>query len=111
MTTRYTVSGHSFYSLTPLPGSSQIVVSHSAFTAESYRGKGHGKEAHQERLAHIRSLGYDYALCTVVADNVAQMSILRKAGWRLLATFVSSSSGNTINIMGRPIEWAQLNQQ
>ena len=91
------------YELTPLPGCGQVVVSHAAFIYEERRGKGAGKRAHARRLSVMAKLGYDFAICTVVKGNEAQEKILIGAGWRELALFDSSYTGNTVVVYGRYI--------
>jgi hypothetical protein len=59
-----------------------------------------------DRLEAIREYGYDYALCTVTADNAAQRRILKINGWKKLDTFVSSKTENEVIVYGRKIKHA-----
>lgn len=90
--------------LTPFPGCGQIVVSHNVFLPPEYRGQGHGGKAHKERLNVMHNLGYDYALATVISTNERERAILVSNGWRIIADFNSSRSGEFILIYGRRIE-------
>lgn len=73
--------------LTNFAGSGDVVVSHSVYLNPAERGKGKGKRAHFQRLKKMQELGYTYALCTVRADNAAERTILRRAGWEVLANY------------------------
>lgn len=90
-----------FYELNTFPGCNQIVVSNHAFIEKGERGKGLGNEAHFQRLSKMRELGYDYALCTVVKDNEAQIHILEKNGWRKLDEFWNRETEHQVLIYGR----------
>lgn len=90
-----------FYELNPFPGCNQIVVSNHAFVREGARGKGVGSSAHQARLQHIKELGYDYAICTVVSTNEPQINILVKNGWVCIGAFHNRETGNMVQIWGR----------
>lgn len=91
------------YSLTSLPGSPQICVSHGAFIHANYRGNGFGQADHKERLDRIKMLGYDLAICTVNGGNLAQKHILAKNGWTMAKTFHSSNSGHVVELWTREI--------
>ena len=53
------------------------------------------------RLEKIRVLGYDYVICTVKSDNIPQLKILNKNGWKLLDDFINNETGNTVYIYGK----------
>lgn len=87
--------------LTTLPGCSQVVVSHGVYVPKGERGKGLGLEANVARLAYaFGDLGYDYMLCTVRGDNLPQIRIMNKVGWKKLAEFTSSNTGHLILLYG-----------
>jgi hypothetical protein len=92
-----------FYELNPFPGCNQIVVSNHSFIKPHLRGQGKGHYEHQLRLSKMYQMGYDYAICTVVGCNEAQIRILKKNGWTNLDTFQNRETGNTIQIWGRHI--------
>lgn len=84
-----------------LPGCSQVGVSHAVYVPESLRGAGLGKKANIQRLRYMgSSLGYDYALCTVDAANIAQIKILQDNEWEKLSWFTSSKTGHRVEIWG-----------
>lgn len=94
-------SGFIFGELDSLPGCSQVVVSHAVFSVSPFKGNGSGKNAHAERLAYMRSLGWDYAICTVNMENTAQLSILKRFNWRQLDIFTSDKTKNRVGIFGK----------
>lgn len=94
---------YGFYELNPFPGSNQIVVSNHAFIYPGFRNNGYGKQTALERMQKAQQLGYDYMLCTVRADNPAQLKILRGLGWKELDRFVSTETEHEIILFGRNI--------
>lgn len=94
---------YGFYELNPFPGCNQMVVSNHAFIKPAHRMAGHGAAQHVERNENIfHKLYYDYAICTVVQSNVAEIKILRRNGWRILDSFHNSETGNMVSIYGKP---------
>jgi L-amino acid N-acyltransferase YncA len=87
-----------------LPGCSQVAVSHSAFTQPGLRGRGRGRMGNKTRLDYMKTLGYDYALCTIDVANEAQVSILKKNGWSRLDSFVSSKTGHDVALFGKGLK-------
>jgi len=90
-----------FYELNPFPGNNQIVVSNHAFIHKTYRGQGHGKEQHLQRLRKARELGYNYILCTVNKENEAELHILEKYGWTMLEITYNSETEHDVTLWGR----------
>lgn len=85
-----------------LPGCSQVAVSHGVFTPAHLRGKGNATKANLARTVIMKSyFGYDYALCTVAADNVAQIKIMEKNAWKRLDTFPSSKTNHEVHLYGK----------
>lgn len=93
--------GQGFGSLTDLPGCAQVVVSHGAYVPQHSRGHKDGGKANLARLKVAREVGYDYIICTVRPDNLAQIAILRKNKWVFLSSFLSSATDVIIQIWGR----------
>lgn len=89
--------------LTPLPGCSQVVVSHGAFMLQEHRSKGLALPEHLLALEKAKELNYDYALCTVREDNTPQHKVLEKAGWKLFDTFKSSYTGGIVRLYGKQL--------
>ena len=84
-------------------GNSQIVISNHAFIYPKYRGQGNGTKNHIKRVERAQKLGYDYMICTVRADNVAELAILKKRGWKQLDEFKNTNTGNQVLIFGKII--------
>ena len=59
--------------------------------------------AKQEQAEILKGLAYDYAICTVMADNTAQKHVLEKAGWMPLDQFYSARQDTRIEIWGKEI--------
>lgn len=89
------------YSLTPLPGNNDILVSHGAWVNTHLRGKGLGQQLHQERIEYAKNHGQTYMLATVDADNKAQVHIMQKNGWKELDSFVSECTCHRVILFGR----------
>jgi RimJ/RimL family protein N-acetyltransferase len=94
---------YGYCELNDFPGNSQIVVSNHAFIYPKYRGKGHGTENHIKRVDRAKDLGYDYMICTVRKNNVAELAILKKEGWKELDEFKNTNTGNDVLIYGKII--------
>lgn len=75
-----TDDGQQIAEISPFPGCNQIAVSHSVFNLPN-ADFGFGHAHMRERLALLKSLGYDVVVCTVLDDNVKQEKILMHAGW------------------------------
>ena len=92
-----------FYELMPFPGCNQLVVSNHAFILPEYRKLGFGQAQHKERLEKIKELKYNYVVCTVRADNGAEIHILEKHGWKLLDSFFNEETNMMVHIYGRSV--------
>ncbi len=85
-----------------LPGCSQVAVFHSVFNPGE-KAKGVGRIAHDARLHEAHQLGYDAAMCTVNMENIPQLRILEKAGWKNVHSFKSIKTGHTVGIFVKEI--------
>lgn len=94
-------SGFVFGEVDSLPGCSQVAVSHSVFSVSKLPRA--GSKAHAERLAYLRSLGYDYVLCIVNSTNAKQLSILKRFQWKPLDTFTSDKTGHFVCLYGKAL--------
>lgn len=88
------------YEIDSLPSQPQVAHCHAFFVPKDLRGQGfaHVMKIHQK--ATLASLGYDFATCTVCSSNAAQKKVLARAGWRSLASFVSSKTGEPVELWG-----------
>jgi L-amino acid N-acyltransferase YncA len=92
-----------FCELNTFPGCNQIVVSNHAFIYRDKRGQGLGSKNHELRIERARFLGYDYILCTVKADNIPELKILEKHGFKELDEFLNNETGNLVKIFGKKL--------
>jgi hypothetical protein len=90
---------YGFYELNPFPGSNQIVVKNHAFV--NVKGQGHGSKQHFQSNEKAEELGYDYMLCTVREDNLAQINILKAHCWNFFDSFKSTETEHVVQIWGR----------
>lgn len=51
---------------------------------------------------HFR--GYDYVICTVKADNIAEIKILMRNNWRCLDYFFNKETKQFVYIYGRRLD-------
>lgn len=88
------------YEIDSVPSQPQVAHCHGFFVHNDRRGRGlaHDLKTHQNLM--LSRLGYDFATCTVCASNVAQKKVLARAGWRSLASFVSSKTGEQVELWG-----------
>lgn len=88
--------------ISPLPGCSQVAVSHGVFAPPHARGKGCAKLANRERQSFcFNEMFYDYMICTVDGDNKVQLRVLQTTGWHKLDAFVSRKTGHYLEIWGK----------
>jgi L-amino acid N-acyltransferase YncA len=92
-----------YFDLNQFPCCSQIAVSNHATVFEKHRGKGHGHKNHNLRIERAKILGFDYLMCTVKASNAAQLSIMKKGGFRELDRFYNSESEHEVIIFGKKL--------
>lgn len=86
------------YEIDSLPSQVQVAIAHGFFIAPTHRGQGKASELKADQNARIAALGYDYAIATVVADNVRQKRTLERAGWRKFDQFFSKRQDTTVEI-------------
>ena len=100
--TRYSLNFGAF-EIDSLPSQCQVAVCHGFYVVARLRGRGYGKELKSYQMHMLRLLQYDYAQCTVVANNTAQIKILKWAGWTKRDEFYSERQGTVIEIWGTAI--------
>lgn len=88
------------FEITSLPGQSQVAICHSFFIDEQQRGKGQGKVLKSLQKRALRTLHYDFAICTVAESNAAQKRCLQSAGWMKLTEFRNRRSCETTEVWG-----------
>lgn len=72
------------------PETSDVCISHGVWIPHVERGKGVGDAQHKLRLEWMKKQGFKLAICTVAADNDAELAILNKNGWLCVSIFKSS---------------------
>lgn len=87
-----------FYELNPFPGCNQLVVSNHAYITPEWRGKGYGKEQHEQRLKNAKDMGYDCIVCTVHSSNDKEKTILSANGWKTVHAFKNRETGHQVEI-------------
>ena len=91
------------YEIDSVPSQPQVAHCHGFFVRHELRGGGLAHTLKAEQNASLVQLGYDFATCTVCASNAAQKKVLARAGWRSLASFVSSKTGEQVELWGRAV--------
>lgn len=96
------------YEIDSVPSQPQVANCHGFFVQRELRGHGlaHKLKSHQNMM--LAALGYDFATCTVCAGNAAQKTVLTRAGWARLAAFVSSKTGDHVELWGWRVTKAAL---
>lgn len=97
MMTRYAFPEGVFH-IDPVPGQPQIAHCHGFFVPVSLRGKGKGTVLKQIQMAKLRTENFDFATCTVDAENKVQRKILDRAGWRFMGAFHNSRTGSITQV-------------
>ena len=89
--------------LSSMPGCTQTVISHSMFIYPKYRKQGFGSINMQLRIDRCKQLGYDYMICTVAKNNIAQQKLLNKFNFKELDAFKSNKTSNNVSFYGKKI--------
>lgn len=92
-----------YWEVNSLPGCPQVAVSNHAFINPAYRNQGYGKIYHAERLRTLKELGFNYVLCTVKTNNIFQIKILQRFGWKLFDGFHNSETDNDVLFYGKDL--------
>ena len=88
------------FEIDSLPSQCQVGICHGFYVNPDKRGQGaaHGLKQYQNDC--IIGLGYNYAICTVVATNMAQKRVLARHGWLKLTDFYSKRQDEDVEIWG-----------
>lgn len=88
------------FEIDSLPSQCQVAICHGFYIKPDSRGKGKANELKQYQNACVQELGYNYAICTVVANNYAQKRVLANNGWAKLTEFYSERQDEDVEIWG-----------
>lgn len=88
------------FHIDPIPSQPQVAHCHGFFVPVDMRGKGNGIQLKLKQMEQLRLDHYDFATATVDGNNAAQIAILKKTGWRHLASFTNSKTGGTTELWG-----------
>lgn len=97
--TRY-ATAYGAYEIDSLPSQVQVAICHGFFVSPEHRGTGKAAVQKAEQNAQLEALGYDFAICTVVASNVRQKRTLEREGWKRLASFFSRRQDCEVELWG-----------
>lgn len=89
--------------LRPMPGCHGICISHAVKVAENFRGKGIGSILAELRVELCRTFRYSMIHSTVVMDNVPQIKIMNKLGFKLLFEFTNLKSGRKVGFFAKEL--------
>jgi RimJ/RimL family protein N-acetyltransferase len=92
------------FKLSPLPGCAKICVSHGLKIYPEFQGKGFSTEAHKQRLALARHLGYRVIIATIVTTNKKQIHTLRKNHWKEVREFFNPKTGNNVTLWYKDLD-------
>ena len=95
------------YEINSLPSQVGVAICHGFEVFPQHRGKKLAKALKAHQMATLCDLGYRFAQCTVVADNIKQIRALTASGWHQMARFYSTRQGKHVEIWGceiRPSE-------
>ena len=98
--TRYATE-HGAFEIDSLPSQCQVAICHGFYIKPASRGSGKAHDLKQYQNACVQELGYNYAICTVVANNYAQKRVLATNGWAKLTEFYSERQDEDVEIWGR----------
>jgi len=88
------------FEIDSVPSQPQVAHCHGFFVHRHLRGKGMAHRLKTQQNLMLSRLGYDFATCTVCRSNDRQKKVLARAGWRSLASFVSSKTGEPVELWG-----------
>ncbi len=88
------------FEIDSLPSQCQVAICHGFYIKPDSRGQGLAHALKQYQNACIQALGYNYAICTVVANNYAQKRVLANKGWVKLTEFYSERQDEDVEIWG-----------
>lgn len=92
------------FEIDSMPSQCQVALCHGFFVQPECRGKGYGHKLKQYQNEVLFSQGFDYAQCTVSANNAAQLRVLHRAGWRRIGSFHNRRLGGHTEVWGYQVK-------
>ena len=86
------------FTLEEFPGCCGVLISNTAWIANSKRGMGLGTIMNNLRIGLARWFGYGCLMCTSDRANLIQNRILDKNDWKLIDVFKNPHTGHIIEI-------------
>lgn len=94
---------YGYFEFNQFPGCAQLLVSNHSYIKPEERNKGYGEAQQRIKLDMAAELGYNCIICTVHADNIPEISILKKNNWKFVHDFHNTETNKTIQIWIRNI--------
>lgn len=95
------------YEIDSVPSQPQVAHCHGFFVRADLRGRGFAHQLKTDQNITLIALKYDYAMCTVCSNNIAQKRVLEGAGWSRTGEFMSSKSGAAVEVWGWEVQKAR----
>lgn len=92
------------FSLKELPGCCGILVSYNTFVAPRFQGKGINSFLQEIKEDIARENGYTMLMATVTSDNLPEIHILDKYGWKSTTNFRNGRTGNRVLVFTKTLE-------
>src|SRR5206468_2279986 len=92
------------FQMQQLPGCCGVIVSFHQFICEALRNKGLGKRLQALKEAIARKLKFGLMLCTVTADNEAQVKVLTATGWKEIDNFINPHTQHKVLLFSKHID-------
>ena len=105
--TRYATTFGAF-NIDPMPGNNQVALCSGFFVFPDSRGEGNGHRLKAFQMDVLKSEGYSLAICTVRADNAAQLRVMKKAKWQEIRNFINDQTGAQTKVFSKTINEAPL---
>jgi len=87
-----------------------VIYSYGVMIFDKYRNKGYGTRAHEARLLRWKKAGYSIATCIVRADNMPQMKIMHRFGWKIALRYTEDEVQYhyMVRDLSKPISESQI---
>jgi len=97
---RFALPQKGAHEIESFPSQPQVAICHGFFVPVGDRNQGFAHVLKRHQTDTLERLGYDFAICTVAAGNIAQKRVLTQANWIRLAEFDNSKTGERTELWG-----------